>query len=147
MQAVKVYQKIPKGFVSEIEVVVCYLEWKDKILFLKRAPEKIQGGLWGVPGGKLEKGESREKGLSRELQEELSLYFSFDDFISITSLAVSYPNLDFFFHMYRLLLETKPRVNLSNEHTEYKWLTIDQALELALVLGERETFQFYIDKK
>jgi 8-oxo-dGTP diphosphatase len=46
---------------------------KNKILIARRAPGKHLGGLWELPGGKLEEGESAEECLSRELKEELGI--------------------------------------------------------------------------
>ncbi len=43
------------------------------ILIAKRPDSSHQGGLWEFPGGKLESGEERLAGLSRELQEELGI--------------------------------------------------------------------------
>jgi 8-oxo-dGTP diphosphatase len=44
-----------------------------RILVTKRPDHVHQGGLWEFPGGKLEPGESPERGLFRELSEELGI--------------------------------------------------------------------------
>jgi len=44
-----------------------------RILVSKRPEHVHQGGLWEFPGGKLEPGESPERGLDRELFEELGV--------------------------------------------------------------------------
>lgn len=43
------------------------------VLLARRRPEKRQGGLWELPGGKIEVGESAAECLERELDEELGL--------------------------------------------------------------------------
>lgn len=43
------------------------------LLIAFRDKNKHQGGLWEFPGGKIEKGESANAALSRELEEELNL--------------------------------------------------------------------------
>ena len=42
-----------------------------KILIAKRNPRKRYGGLWEFPGGKIERGETVEEALIREIMEEL----------------------------------------------------------------------------
>lgn len=42
-----------------------------KILIAKRNPRKRYGGLWEFPGGKIERGETIEQALAREIHEEL----------------------------------------------------------------------------
>jgi 8-oxo-dGTP diphosphatase len=44
-----------------------------KILLLRRAPKGFDGGLWELPGGKLEAGEELVAALGREIHEETGL--------------------------------------------------------------------------
>jgi 8-oxo-dGTP diphosphatase len=46
---------------------------ENKILIALRHPNSHQGGLWEFPGGKVEVGESVERALARELDEELGI--------------------------------------------------------------------------
>ncbi len=45
----------------------------DRLLIARRPDDKMLGGLWEFPGGKIEAGESLESGLQRELREELAI--------------------------------------------------------------------------
>ena len=46
------------------------LEWEGKLLLEKR----WDCGFWGLPGGRLRKGEAYATGISRELREETGIY-------------------------------------------------------------------------
>jgi len=50
-------------------VVGCIVEWDDRVLLCRRAIEP-RHGLWTVPAGYLEKGETVEQGAERETLEE-----------------------------------------------------------------------------
>ena len=43
------------------------------ILIAKRNSKKSQGGLWEFPGGKIEKNESADDAIKREIKEELNI--------------------------------------------------------------------------
>ena len=55
------------------QVVAAVIERDGKILIARRKPGLVAGGMWEFPGGKLEDGETAEKCLERELEEELGV--------------------------------------------------------------------------
>ena len=55
-----------------IEVVAGIIYKDNKFLIAQRNLNKAQGGLWEFPGGKVEKNESYERALKREIKEELN---------------------------------------------------------------------------
>lgn len=54
-------------------VVAAVIAREGKVLIARRKKETGSGGLWEFPGGHLEKGETPEKGLEREIVEELGV--------------------------------------------------------------------------
>jgi len=59
---------------SPIHVAVGVIRGADKtVLVALRANHSHQGGLWEFPGGKLDRGESVNQALQRELEEELGI--------------------------------------------------------------------------
>ena len=55
------------------QVVAAVIEKDGKVLVARRKPGLVAGGMWEFPGGKLEEGETAEKCLERELEEELGV--------------------------------------------------------------------------
>ena len=63
--------------------VVAALVVRDGLLFAaRRSPERREGGLWELPGGKVEADESDQAALTRELREELGVEVEVGDFVA-----------------------------------------------------------------
>jgi len=54
-----------------LEVTAAVIERGGRILIAKRPKHKVYPGKWEFPGGKIEKGETPENCLKREIREEL----------------------------------------------------------------------------
>lgn len=59
---------------SVVNVAVAVIKISGRILIAKRAEHQHQGGLWEFPGGKIEDDESVENALRRECFEELDIF-------------------------------------------------------------------------
>jgi 8-oxo-dGTP diphosphatase len=57
----------------EIRVVCAAIVRDGHVLVAQRGPAKSQAGLWELPGGKVEPGETDMAALRREIREELGL--------------------------------------------------------------------------
>ena len=117
-----------------------YITTDDGILFLllKRAKTKMYEHLWQGVAGKIEKGEKSWETAKRELLEETGLipkkmfiadhvskfYEAKDDRINLVPVL-------------GIEVNTK-EVVLSDEHCDYKWVTIEEALDLLVWTGQKQ---------
>jgi 8-oxo-dGTP diphosphatase len=121
-------------FDPKFEVVSCFFRHKEKILLLHRAEEEGEGNRWGLPGGKVEKGETLKEALFREIKEETNIELKYEDVVFLKRLYVRYPNQDFIYDMFYSELAAQPVVKTNpEEHQGFLWITPEDALKLKLV--------------
>ena len=65
-----------------IDVVAAVIKKDNKIMIARRSAEKDLAGLWEYPGGKVEKGESDQESLKRELNEEFGVITNIKEFLT-----------------------------------------------------------------
>lgn len=100
------------------KVTAALIEREGKILVARRRPGLRSGGLWEFPGGKLEPGEEPEKGLERELEEELSVRTRVGPLVC--SIPFRNRGLSIELLVYRVeLLSGEPRLL---DHDEIRWV-------------------------
>lgn len=134
----------PPGFSPKVVVVACYCEYDDKILLLKRHPDSSQGGTWGVPAGKVEKGESLRQAVIREVFEEVGLDIDREDLEYLDRLFIRTEITEYLYEMFKISFDEKPSIQLSlREHTEYLFVTTEEALKLPLITGGVEALKYY----
>ncbi len=127
----------PENFKEKFEVVSCFIEHDSKILLLHRQDHKPQGNTWGVPAGKIDKGEGALEAIMREIGEETGILAEPHQFKFFEKYYVRYPEYDFIYHIFHLPVEEKPSVNINpNEHKNVLWLTPQESLELDLIPDE-----------
>lgn len=90
--------------------------------------------LWGIPGGKIERGETSEQALIREIREETALEVSDIRFVMVQD-CIESP--EFFRREHFLLLNYVARasshdVRLNDEAEQFAWVGPEQALSMEL---------------
>lgn len=103
--------------------VVAALIVRDGRLLIARRPEgKHMAGRWEFPGGKLEKGESPEKAIEREIREELAAEIRAGRVYQ--AIAYSYPEKDVLLLFYAAsVVSGEPR---PVEEAEIRWITLEE---------------------
>ena len=99
---------------------IAIIDANDQILIAKRPNKKHLSGFWEFPGGKVEKGESPEYALVREVKEELNIDINNKCIAPLTFSEFDYKK----FHLLLLLYvcrrwEGEP---MSMEKNEIKWV-------------------------
>jgi 8-oxo-dGTP pyrophosphatase MutT (NUDIX family) len=135
-----VYLEKPADFNPKAEIVgCCYLHFQDKILLLHRQDYKAEGNRWGIPGGKLNKGEPLIDAIIREVFEETGYQLEREKVHHIGKLYIKVPNFDFEYHMiqYQVPIENPGDVKINfKEHKGFTWVTPKDALKMDLMTDE-----------
>lgn len=121
------------------------------VLIIKRSNTlDFRPSEWEIPYGRIAQHETPEAGLKREFQEEIG-YSSFE----VQSLLRAW-------HMYRgekiaeneligmtflCNCSSETKITLSSEHSEYKWVSTQEALQLIVNDGIKQDIQAYIRRK
>ena len=100
-----------------IDVVAAIIH-KDGAYFATQRGYGEFEGMWEFPGGKIEPGESSEDALKREIQEELGIDITIDEFLCTTN--YDYPSFHLTMHCYICSIEAGEIV--LREHKSSRWL-------------------------
>lgn len=139
-----VFFEPPKDFAPTMRAAGCYLVHDQKILILQRHPQKFQGSTWGVPGGKIEKGEPSLAAVTREVFEEVGIDISHQKVKYLGTLYIRLEAIDYSFEIFTAHFDQEPKVDLElSEHVDYGWFLPTEAKELNLIQGGLEALQFY----
>lgn len=98
-----------------IAVAAAVIEREGRVLLGRRPREKRHGGLWEFPGGKLDRDESLEQAIERELREELGLQF---EGLGPTLYRAVDPGSPFEVHFVKVFVRGIPT---AIEHEEITW--------------------------
>ena len=105
---------------------------------MKRSPGKYYEHLWQGVAGKIEKGETAVQTVVRELKEETGMkpkkMFAADH---IANFYDARNDRILMVPIFGIEVENSD-VRLSEEHSEYKWVSFDEALDLLTWKGQKE---------
>ena len=94
----------------------------DKILIAKRGKTKRLPNLWEFPGGKVEKNESPEVCVVREIQEELNVNIKVNCHYKTVQYIYDFGDIK----LISFLTEYESGTIELTEHADYKWVDIDE---------------------
>lgn len=119
----------------EIQSVVGIIKDQyGRVLILKRvSTDRAFPGKWDLPGGKVDKGESLQEAIVREVKEETGLDVTVSKYAGVYEGALSTRDRRYIIHTFELiLLPQKKTVALSFEHEDFLWVFKDQYSKLSL---------------
>lgn len=104
-----------------VRVVAAVIREGDKIFATMRGHGDLKGG-WEFPGGKIERGETPEEAVKREIMEELETEIRVGE--RIDTIEYDYPT--FHLSMDCFWAEKVSGDLVLTEHTEARWLTKEE---------------------
>jgi len=138
-------QEIPiQAFLASL-VAIRNTEARHEVLLLKRTQTLI--GEWCQVAGSIEEGETTWQAALRELDEETGLkpnalysadtceqfYEADRDAITIAPVFVAF-------------IDSTAMVTLNHEHSEYRWVSFDEAIEMVAFGGQRRVLRWVEDE-
>lgn len=129
---------------KEIEVVAAIIQNQGKILCCQRKENKLQylSEKWEFPGGKLEKGESREIGLIREIKEELNIDINSPSF----AITIEHTYPDFKLIMHCFFVSTDNDVFELHAHKNATWISKENLVNLDWAAADIPVVKFLSEK-
>jgi len=108
--------------IRDIHVVGAVIKENEKILCAKRGNTKTLPNMWEFPGGKIEKGETPEIALIREIQEEMQCLVEVHEKIAHTIYEYDFATV----HLTTFNCSIASGIPILKEHSEIKWLSIQE---------------------
>ncbi len=119
---------------KRIEVVAAIIrDDEGRIFATQRGYGDMKDG-WEFPGGKMEKGETPEQALRREIKEELDTLIVVENLL--TTVEWDYPDFHLTMHCYWCHVESGELT--LKEHEAARWLTLNQLDTVDWLPADRE---------
>lgn len=128
-----------------IKVVAAIIVHEGRVFATQRGYGEFKDG-WEFPGGKIEKGETPQEALVREIKEELDTEIKVGELLD----AVEYDYPQFHLSMECFICEIKSGDLVLKEHEAAKWLTIDTLDTVEWLPADEsliEQIKIYINEK
>ena len=127
-----------------IEVVAAIIKVNNKFLCCQRNKNKYEyiSKKYEFPGGKIEKNESKEEALKREIREELGLKIYIEKLVK--TIEYSYPDFDIRMHCFLCSVDNFD-IKL-NDHISYRLMKSDELHLLDWVPADLELINLLEDK-
>ena len=104
-------------FMKTIKVVAAVIKRNNKIFVTQRGYGEFKDG-WEFPGGKVEKGETKEEALIREIKEELDTVIKVDSYLD----TIEYDYPDFHLSMDCFVCSIVEGNLVLKEHEDSNWI-------------------------
>tara|TARA_B100000900_G_scaffold157476_1_gene133842 strand:- start:210 stop:1274 length:1065 start_codon:yes stop_codon:yes gene_type:complete len=129
-------QKKVKRGIPHFNVVTAIIWRGDTFYIQKRSENKMLGGLWEFPGGKVKNGETLEMALLRELKEECN--FNARILKKATSIKHRYSHFSITMHCYYCKEKGDKVVSLTNSN----WIKKSQISQYSFPKANHKIFNF-----
>jgi 8-oxo-dGTP diphosphatase len=121
-----IFNTPPQDFNPKVKVAACFIEHGDQVLFLHRAAHISYGDTWAIPGGKINKDETPQQAVRREILEECGFELKNPVFLQVV--YIRYPDYDYEYYMFKEVVAVKPQITIdSKEAQNYMWLVRAEA--------------------
>ena len=111
-------------------VAAALINERGKLLLAERPPGKSLAGIWELPGGKIEEGETPEQALIRELKEELHISVEEEDLNSLCFASYRYDSFHMVLPIYLCRRWEGPLHGAEGQ--KLAWVTYDQLIHYPL---------------
>lgn len=101
-----------------VAAVIRHVRDLSQVLIVRRGPGQSGAGFWEFPGGKVEKTESPEQALIREIDEELGIAITLGSLVGEEDFA--YPAKTIRLRVYEA--QTDEEQLVLTEHDDFRWV-------------------------
>ena len=126
-----------------IEVAAALVFRDGKLLITQRQADAHLGGLWEFPGGKIERGESPQECLQRELMEEMCISVHIERQLPETSHHYD----DFTITLYPFICRVDEGTITLNEHVAARWVPPREMHSLDWAQADLPVIAHYLTEK